>query len=717
VIRRIALLVAALAASPLTAPCAPAAQADLSAENIEQVNGETILRGKAQLTDAGLVLTADEIRINQENQQAVATGSVTLTQVGDRLLADQLTYNRAQGTFSATGLRIGKFPFYIEGRTAEGHVKIGTREIEVTIHDATVSYGEPGAWQPTVKAKTITYSPGRYLRMKSADLGIGKYQPFPVRTMGQDLVHRTGLETITVDGGYRHDLGPYLGAAMHYPIVDGFSAGPSADLYTYRGLMLGPVANYDVEHGGDTMLGSLRTGYIYDYGNRLTDIDNNPVPPNRAFVEWRHIEQVGPDLTINGNVTWSSDSEVIRDFHPKEFVPVQEPDNFVEAVYTSGDFFGSFITRFQPDSFYPVQERLPEIRFDLVPTLVGGGVYVRIGAGLARLEENPPSGGAHLASNRFDAFLGITRPLSYKGIIDVTPVLGGRYTEYWDTAGSAQAGGTGRALAEFGVDMDLKLSGTWDYKNPLLDIDGIRHLVTPSLSYRYIPDAAKDAAWIPPIDRETFSTYLPVLELGDMRALDQLQAENVLRVGLSNTIQTRDKTYGSRDLLALDLEDDIRYQRAPDEPDYSDIYAELRATPTKWLELRFEDSLSSTHAEQRSRDATITFRQGELWSVGFGLGYLSDQYVKYFLPGLGSFPVEGLNTYHAEVRMRINEQYEAFARGDYDYFARRFVDQFYGVDQRLANTWLIEYAVVFSNGPNKGQGHFGLNVSLNLIRF
>jgi LPS-assembly protein len=716
VIRRIALIIA-LGAAPLPAFCAPPAQADLSAENIEDVNGETILRGKAVLVDTGLLLTADEIRINHETQLAVATGAVTLTQVGDRLLADRLTYNRLKGTFTATNLRIGKFPFYIEGRTAEGHVKMGTREIEVTIYDATVSYGEPGSWQPTVKAKTLTYSPGKYLRMKQANLGIGKYQPFPLSSMGQDLVHHTGLASITVAGGYRHDLGPYLDAAMHYPIADGFSAGPGAGLYLSRGLMLGPVADYDVTSGIDTMLGSLESGYIYDYGRRNTDIDNIPVPPNREYIEWHHIQQVGSNLAINGDINWSSDSEVIRDFHPKEFVPVQEPDNFIEAVYTGADFFGSFITRFQPDSFYPVQERLPEIRFDLVPTLVGGCIYMRFDSGIARLEENPPESGSALAATRFDTFLGLTRPFSYKGIVDLTPVLGGRFTEYWDTRGAAQSGGAGRALAEFGFDMDLKLSGTWDYKNPILEIDGIRHLITPTLSYRYIPDAVRDSQWIPPIDRETFTTYLPVLELGDMRALDQLQAENVLRVGLNNTIQTRDKTYGSRDLLALDLEDDIRFERVPNESDFSDIYAELRATPTKWLELRIEDSLSSTRATQRSRDATITFKQGDFWSVGFGLGYLSDQYISFYLPGLGSFPIEGLNTYHAETRVRLNEQYELFARGDYDYFAHQFVDEFYGVDQRLANTWNIEYAIVISNGPNKGQGHFGFNVSLNLIRF
>jgi len=702
--------------APVAAVCAPP-QADLSAENIENVNGETILRGKAALVDVGILLTADEIRINQSAQTGEASGHVTLTQLGERMLADKITFNRAARSYIATNIRIGKFPFYIEGPRAEGHLSRQGDPGEVVIHDATITYGEPSSWQPTVKAKTLFFSPGHYMRIVQADLGIGSYRPLPFASMVQDLAKKTGLAGMTLEGGYRHSLGPYLDSRVSIPVEPGFSIGPDVGLYTFRGLMVGPSANYDITSGDDLVQGSLRAGYIYDFGSRNTDILDNPVPPSRAFIEWRHDQQLTPDLTINGAINWSSDSEVIRDFHPRDFIPVQEPDNFLEAVYTGADFFASAFTRFQPDAFYPVQERLPEIRFDLVPTLVGGGIYVRFDTGLAHLEENPPDGGSHLEYDRFDTFLGVSRPFSYKGILDVTPVAGGRFTEYWGTQGAAEAGGTGRALGELGFDADLKMSGMWNYKNELIGIDGIRHLLTPTLSYRYIPNANKSTDWIPQIDRETFSNYLPVMDLGDMRALDQLQAENVLRVGLNNTIETRDKSYGSRELLSFDVEDDFRYQRTPGETDFSDVFAELRVTPAHWLELRFEDTVSTQGAGQRARDASIIFRGAEVWSIELGTGFLSDKFAAIYLPGLGAFPIEGLDTYHAEFRTRLNEQYEAFARGDYDYRMRQFVDEFYGVTQRVSNTWTIEYAVVFSNGPNKGQGHFGLNVSLNLVRF
>lgn len=710
VTRRIALLLALLAA---LSPAARAdGQADLSADSTssDYATKDVIAKGNARLVDTGILLTADEIRFNEGTQKASATGHVVLTRIGDRLLADRLTYNRSDGTFTAEKLRLGRFPYYIEGESADG-----TRK-EIVIHNATVTYGEPGPWQPTVKAKTLTYSPDKYLRLASGDFGIGGYLPIPVSRIAQDLGKGTSLADVTLGGGYRHTLGPYVDAGVHYPVAPGVTMGPDLGIYTFRGLMVGPLADYNFTSGDDTASGTLRSGYIHDYGQRTTDILDNPVPTNRAFIEWTHHQELTQNISIAGDLNYSTDSEVIRDFHSKEFIPVQEPDNFVEALYTGGDFFASVFTRFQPDAFYPVQERLPEVRFDLLPVAVGGGMYVRFDSGVAHLEENPPDGGAHLQTDRFDTFAGISRPFTYKGIADFTPVAGGRFTEYWNTTGAERPGGTGRALGEIGFDADLKMSGTFDYENPLWQIDGIRHLLTPVVSYRYIPEGDKNSAWIPPIDRSTFTTYLPTLELGDMRNVDQLQDSNVLRIGLNNTFQTRDKTYGSRDLLTFNVEDDFRLTRPAGGSEFSNIHAEMLLTPAHWLEFRLEDSLNPKYASQQAVDASITIRESNLWSTTFGVGLLRDQIGTYTIPGLGDFPIVGLDTYHLETRWRLNERFEAFIRGDYDGRAHLFPDQFYGVRQRVSNTWNVEYAVVFSSGPNKN-GHFGLNVTLELIRF
>ena len=710
--RRFALI---LALAAVYSPAARAeAPADLSANgpiSIDTLTGDAVAGPEARLSGSDFLLTADEIRFNQRTQVAVASGHVVLDRLGDRLLADIVSINRGTGKFTAKNLRIGRFPYFVEGLSAEGN------RSEVVVHDATVTYREPGAWQPTMRAKTLIWSPGHYLRLAGANLGVGSFRPLPVYRMGQDLSHERAFSDVTVAAGYRKTLGAWADATLNTPVAPGASAGPDLGIYTSRGLMIGPAATYDIASGDDRAAGSLRSGYIYDYGRRFADLLGRPVPPNRAYAHWEHSQQVTPDLALTGDINWSTDSEVIRDFHSKEFVPVQEPDNTLEAVYTGPDLLASAFARFQPDSFYPVQQRLPEIRFDLLPTAVGGGIYVRFNSGIAHLVEDPPLGGTRLASDRFDAFVGVSRPFTYKGIFDFTPVAGGRYTQYWDTKGAPNAGGAGRAIGELGFDADLKMSAVFDYENSVFHIDGVRHLVTPTVSYRYIPGADKSAAWIPPIDRSTFTNYLPIMELGDMRAVDQLQAANVLRLGLNNTLQTRDKTYGSRDLLTVDFAEDFRFKRAPGQTDFSDTHADLTATITHWLDLSIEDTVSTRRAAQRAIDSDVTVHEGDVWMARFGVGFLSDRYGTFFVPGLGYNPIVGVDTYHLELRARLNEVYEVFTRCDFDARTHLFINQYYGVNQRISNTWNLEYAVVFSAGPNNGQGHFGMEVGLNLLRF
>ena len=54
-----------------------------------------------------------------------------------------------------------------------------------------------------------------------------------------------------------------------------------------------------------------------------------------------------------------------------------------------------------------------------------------------------------------------------------------------------------------------------------------------------------------------------VADLGAVRSIDELQATNTLRVGLDNTLQTRDPVYGSRDLVVLNLASDYHFQHEP----------------------------------------------------------------------------------------------------------------------------------------------------------
>ncbi len=681
----------------LAAQTPVAEPSELSADKTEYdfVGGDAILSGNARLGDGTTLLTADEIRFNKKTNVATASGRVTLTRGPQRLLADKLTYDLRAASFTAESIRLGSYPFFVSGASARGNAD------EVAIDTATVTLREPGRWQPTVQSRRILYAPGRNLRSEETRFGLGRAQPVPLPRIQQNL-NEPLISYLTATGGYRRSLGAYIEAGLRVPVAPGVKLGADVGFYTARGVMSGPSASYLGANDGRDLRGLFRSGYIHDSGDKLTDILDRAVPQDRAYVEWQHAQRLTENLSLAAHLNYWSDSEVIRDFRPKSFFPVQSPDNFVESLYTGHNYSVSLFARLQPNSFESVQERLPELRYDLFPMSVGRGIYQRAQASIVSLRERPPGAVApRLASDRADAYYSLTRPFTPREWLNVTPTAGARVTHYTHTTGATVPGGYTRVLGEVGVDAALRASATYAYKNPRWKIDGLRHLVTPKISYRYIPQGDLGRRFIPAIDRrEALTSYLRPLGLGDQRSIDDLRATNTLRLGLDNTLQTRDATYGSRDLLVFNSAVDFRFHRGAGERDFSAIHTEIALMPAPWLQFDLYESFTPQTGTLQELNSGITIRDGDSWSLRFATNFLRSESEDYRIEG----------------RVHLNEAYDALARFQYDARERRFNEQSYGIVQNLDNTWLIEYVVSVYSGRRRENG-FGFNIQVEARNF
>lgn len=718
---------------------------------IDGKTNERVFTGHARVSDGITLITADEIRHNQSTDIITGTGHVIFTRGPVRLLADKLVFDRRTQTFTAERVRFGSHPYYAEGESAVGSME------EITLNRASVTYGEPGPWQPTFRADKIIYAPGQRLRAENAQAGIGHVQPLPFPRFQQSLKEAFVSSFATLNGGYRSSLGAFAEAGVHLPVAAGMRLGGDLGIYSARGVMFGPSGSYNgttKSADGDTAFrGYFRTGYINDHGDKKTDLLGRPVPENRGYVEWQHEQKLSENLSLNAQLNWWKDSEILRDFRPRAFFPVQAPDTFVESTYTGQNYFLSLFARFQPNLFQRVQERLPELRFDLLPLAVGNGFVERFSASAAWLRETQVadrplylqtvpidigmsptyeysldarrffSSGPEYRATRFDAYYALSRPFAYKDWFAFTPVAGARVTHYAqiretqlayyplssrpvilvDAPLDSKPTYT-RTLGEVGFDAAIRSSATFDYKNPLWKIDGLRHLLTPRVSYRYIPDANKGAGRIPLIDRRTFATYLPPLGLGDQRNIDDLSATNTLRVGFDNTLQTRDPVYGSRDLLTFNIANDFRFKRAltatGPERKVSETHAEIAFAPASWVSVDVYQSFTPQSFTLREFNSGITLRDGDVWSARFSNNFLRDE----------------IQDYQLDARVRLNETYEALTRLHYDARKRRFNEQAYGLSQNLGNTWLVSYVVSLYSGPRR-ESHFGLNIQIEARGF
>jgi LPS-assembly protein len=546
-----------------------------------------------------------------------------------------------------------------------------------------------------VTADVITLAPGKSLRTEKAAAGIGHAQPFTLPRLEHNIAKPLPV-TVELEAGFRRTLGAFGDALLLLPVSPVLRVGADVGLYTSRGLMAGPAARYESEDQGESWSGFLRSGFIRDHGDRRGDVLGRPIPVDRGYAEWRHRQTIGPEVTLHAQLNWWKDSDVLRDFRPESFFPVQEPDTFVEAVHRGPDAITSLFFRFQPNDFQHVQRRLPELRYELLPRPAGGGFYHGFSASLSALRETPVGAGAALHSDRLDAVYEIMRPIVPVEWFTFMPVAGARFTHY----ANANAGSPTRWLGEAGFDAALRLSGTFDVKSERWRVDGLRHLLTPRLGYRWIPESTSGKTAIPRIDRESFATYLPPLGLAAARHVDDLRAAHTLRLSLDNTLQTRDAAHGSRDLIVANLAADLRFRRRPGERALSDLHAEIMTSPAGWLQADVYQSFSARTGALREFNSGITLRDGRDWSARVGNNFLRGELQDY--------------TLHA--RRRVNEQLSALVRLQYDARRQRFNEQTYGVAHTLANTWIVTYSVSVFSGRRR-ESNFGFDVRVDAVRF
>lgn len=672
-------------------PAIPA-QLQISGDNTayDDATQEWVLTGNARVVNADTIVTADKLRYNRDTTVVTASGRFVLTRGRRRLVADEGTYNLTTREINVRNLRVGEFPIYVSGDTVTGTLD------ELVFTNATVFFRENAGYTPSVKARHLTYARGKIVRAEGLSVGLlgGHFISFPHFEQKLDVDF---VSYVSAHLGYRGNLGVFAELGFDVPLATGVKAGIDLGLYSSRGVMIGPAGNYDrlTDHG--SIHGFFRSGYISDSGERETDVLGRPVPRDRSYFAWQHRQRAGDHFTLDGEFNYWSDSEVLRDFRHKEFDRVQQPDSFLEAAYTANNYSLSAFARVHPNRYHRVQERLPEVRFDLLPSSAPAGLYQRGSASAAVLQSDAFGLDPGLRTNRLDAYYGLERPIAPTPWFTFTPVAGARATHYTSALGGKED--YTRTLGEVGFDARLLASRTFDYKNKIWEIDGLRHLIEPKLAYRYAPEAERGRAYIPPIDRRAFSTYLQPLSIGDSRFLDDLGPLNTVRLSLNNTLQTRHLIHGSRNLASLNFAADYRFDH-PGMAPLSDIYTEFALTPAPWLRWEVFHRFDPHGTRQPEINTALELIDQEWWSVRLATHYLRDNYEEYYL----------------EWRQRINEVYDVTALWRYDARNRRFNEQSYGVWQRLGQTWAVKYEVSWFNGPRR-ESDFALNIEVELLKF
>ncbi len=683
----------------------PDSTPELSADKFDYAtdeSGKLLATGNAKITDKNYGISADKIEFSQKQSYARASGDVKAYTDTTRITAHDIYVNFGNDSMNSGFVKFGTSPVFAESNS------LNSDEETVTLGESILYIGEPSWSSMTVSADSISYNKKtEWLELDEVTMSVGGVPFFYVPHYAQHGLERPPFD-VKLGAGFNDDYGAFYRSDIFYNGLGDVSPGVLLDYYAKRSVLFGTGADYDTEFANSIMKGWVRGAYINDNGSKdILGVDSlgRPIDKERFFIELRHKQLISDRIGITGNVSYWSDEFMTRDFRPSLFYDNQEPDNFAEAIYY-GDFFtGSVFTRFAPNNWQRVQQRLPEVRFDLQPVeIFKTGAYQTGYVSYAYLREfDPTSVVGYKYSNRADAYYGISRPIELSPWSKFTPIIGGRATYYGNTVGDK--GDYMRFLGQVGFDAQMDIWGAWDYESKTMGIDGIRHHMIPQISYRYIPRSEQGNSRIVEIDDNYLTTYPPTLDLGELRNTDEIWSTNTMRFGLQNIFETRDSEYGSREIARFDIYQDVNFDKRQipqrdEKESFSDLFVNASVSPARWLTVGTYSRFNIDHMDIPEVNTYVGLFDGDATSVYLITSYLDG----------------AINQYAVHADYRISERYKVFGRWHYDNRLGKMTQQVYGLWTRMGNSWIIEYLISQRSGSTRQNSlSFGARVSMMIF--
>jgi len=736
----------------------------------DEANHRMIATGEAALTYGDLILKANRIVYDQENNIAEATGNIRLSQDGYRALADRVKVNTETLFVEAYEVRLGAHPIYAEADTAIGDDK------RLELKNARVYYLEPDRFSPQLQLESLVVENGEILdgeKVKFKLLGM------PVWYLPGFRIP-TDVEPFSVKAraGNSGELGVYLQTEWLFPLNNGFYLGGNFDGYTDRGLLYGPAMRYHSENteSGTFTNSYLTSGYINDFGNKGMDAFGAPVDEDRWFLRGFHQQKFDVHQFLQGVLNAQSDTEVLRDFREGDFENNQQPESFLEYIYQDDHWsFSGFLrpnlNRFDfPSSAFgvdtdpnPIVERLPELRFELYPIELGdSGIYESAWASAGYQRYELPF--AYMKDQtvdyaKFEAYYGLEKPFQLGKAVSGKLIAGGRIS-HWDgfdqyTLLGFDAGyglvmnieegiNHTQFTGEVGLDLEANFFRTWELKKPVWKINGIKHVVTPYLNYRWNP--VEDPflySEADGVDRFAMDTNRPAIDLSTRRDSASLYDQHFVRFGIKNEWFTRHEDFGARELVRFDLSTDYFFN-GPVNYDFSYVYAGLDFKPASWIDLSVDSRWSTDSLEIAEWNTHLTIHDGSKWylrytnaytSLPYGFGwqgmtpsYLTSTYNNMVANGYSDEAAWALmETFYGysnatvdqhlmEFGYRLNDAFRVRARIRYDVQLDSFVEQRLSLYQQLGKAFELEYAVVYREGAIR-EDDWSFLVGLELLSF
>lgn len=574
------------------------------------------------------VLLADTAQVRAASGEVKASGNVSIQRDEMVWVGDSINYNFYSKKIEAAQFRAGG--------AYQGNPMVGIAGENVggdysnnvfTAQNSYVTTDDVAEPATRLQASSIKIIPGKSIEMRHVVFYAGKVPLFyfPFYTQRLDAKGR-GFDFTP---GFRSRYGGFLLTSYNWMLNDELDGVLHGDYRYKRGGAGGADFNLHLGRWGET---ELKYYHLHDL---RPDIDNTGynIPEDRKRIALSYDAAPYTNVTVKSQIRYQSDERILQNFIERDYRANPQPSTFVELNQHTDNWALDLYAQPRINEFFENVERLPETRVTgfrqqilgspfYYESETSGGYYRRRFA-----VTNDIASGLNYEAARGDTFHQVTLPMTYMGWLNFTPRAGGRATYYGEADGrGATTSELTRTVVNTGAELTFKASQTWaDKTNGLFNLDGLRHIIEPSLNYVFVPKPSHLPGELPQFDTELPSLRLLPINFPEYNAIDSVDSQSTLRVGLRNRFQTK-RDGEAQDFLFFDIYSDWRLDPNSGQNRFSDIFSDIVLRPRSWLTLESLTRLDTDQGVYRLSFHNLTIQPNDTWSWGIGHLYVRDDF-------------------------------------------------------------------------------------------
>jgi hypothetical protein len=473
--------------------------------------------GGIEVVQGDTVLTGDSVRIDTATGIAEIQGNVELARPGDSVTGEKARYDfqKKEGII-----------YEARGRSVPWHVFADKIEREsdgqYRIENSWLSTCDLPSPHYRFSAKTTTLIPDERVVARDLVLRAG---PAPIFYLPY-YSHRLdgGYPPLEWEAGTESDVGAYARIGYNLELGEALLLTPHVSGFTKSGIGVGLDGRLNLFDGAGR--GEFGSFYISDGNDHNTDEPD--VDRDRGAADLYYRQEMPHDLTALVQVEYISDAEYLKTFEFDDFSKREAPETFFNIERTTHGEVVSLIFRENLVDYTEQVERQPEFGIELLERrLWDTGLFFSATNEAAYLDDEET--GFEAARNFTEARL--KYPMRLWDKLGLVPFIEGTGTYYSKTLLEQDEY---RLSWGGGVAAQSRVQKV--YGSPFKRYSAFRHLIVPSIGYRYGETPDREPEELPGFD-----------------SIDQLDRKNAIEVEIRNYLQAKDSDGGIVDILEYNV--------------------------------------------------------------------------------------------------------------------------------------------------------------------